>query len=202
MRLYETCPASVPKGMRRAAKTSTLGSRASRSRAMASESICPRAGECPDESPGALRNGPDGSPRKPPGRRPRERRRAGQHFVEDHAERPDVGARIDALGGRELLGGHVQARTQDGRARRYGHVRGGGRLRDAEIEHLTNGVPSSSGVTKEVAGFEVAMMPSAWASLTASHAHAPFSEDAGDLVLAEDDVADLEGFQAVRALNG
>ena len=37
---------------------------------------------------------------------------AGEHFVEDHAERIDVRAMIDALGLVHLLGGHVARRAE------------------------------------------------------------------------------------------
>ena len=75
-----------------------------------------------------------------------ERARAGEHFIQDDAERPDVGATVDALSAR-LLGGHVGRCPEDHPHLRHGRRGDRGsclridgprfqRLRESEIEHL------------------------------------------------------------------
>ena len=80
---------------------------------------------------------------------PVERRFSGEHFVENQAERVDVGAMVErlALG---LFGGHIRRRP-DHAAGDRGILRVG--ARDAEVHHLQLAI----GTDHDVLGFEVEM---------------------------------------------
>ena len=77
--------------------------------------------------------------------------------VEDHAHRPDVGARVDLRGTLGLLGRHVL-----GRAHQHAHaglagVLALGELRDAEVHQLDQQPPRLGLVQEDVLGLEVAV---------------------------------------------
>jgi hypothetical protein len=83
-------------------------------------------------------------------------------LVQDDAEGPDVGARVDVLRAAKLLGRHVHRRAHDGRRGREPCVprpisAGLGRLGDAEVEHLHETRPVGLRREKEVRRLQVAM---------------------------------------------
>ena len=88
---------------------------------------------------------------------------AGEAAVEDEAEGPDVGARVDVLLAERLLRRHVMRRAQQraGRGERAGRGRvslGRGELGDAEIEHLDARTLARARAREEdVGGLEVAV---------------------------------------------
>jgi hypothetical protein len=131
----------------------TIQSRSPRSRAPGARRSTWRAarhhGGRPSASTRASRASaarPRGSCAAAPGSRPAaplrdvERLGAGQQFVEQHAERIDVGARVDVEPRHlRLLGRHVLGRAEDLRVLREQRLLGqlgAGRLGDAEVDHL------------------------------------------------------------------
>ena len=92
---------------------------------------------------------------------------AREHFVEDHAECPDVGAAIDRLASR-LLGTHIGGRAEHDAGARLGGCRdrrrvrhrrpacarrGGREFRDSEVQHLHRPIGSDL----DVRGLEIAV---------------------------------------------
>ena len=90
-----------------------------------------------------------------------DRRAAGQDLVKDDAECVDVGSGIDVEGvERRLLGGHVERGASDaaegGEQRLFGELHPGGRLGEAEVDHLGDGLPVMT-LDEDVRRLEVAV---------------------------------------------
>ena len=85
---------------------------------------------------------------------------AGQHLVEDDAQRPDVGPRIDAALAalaalaQSLLGAHVGGRAEQLLAAERGRARGGA---DPEVEELGHHAARGAARQEHVLGLEIAV---------------------------------------------
>ena len=83
---------------------------------------------------------------------------AGEALVSEDAERPQVGAMVDALGVGDLLGAHVADGAEGGAGEGEAGLveRGGGELDDAEVEDLAHGAVVAVD-DEDVGGFEIAV---------------------------------------------
>ena len=79
---------------------------------------------------------------------------AGDRLVEDHADRPQVGAGVDGRGPLDLLGRHVVRRSHRHAGLR---LRGVGELRDPEVHQLDQPLPADRPAQEDVLGLQVAM---------------------------------------------
>ncbi len=89
-----------------------------------------------------------------------ERRPAGQHLVQHHAQRVDVGAVVDLAGAPALLRRHVDRRPHqraDARLHRLRQIAGVHDLRDAEVEQLDVRPPRRRRQQLDVVRLEIAV---------------------------------------------
>ena len=80
-----------------------------------------------------------------------------EELVEDDAERPDVGPRVDRARRHQLLGRHVDRRAEDARVARHEFLAVAGDLRQPEVDHLEDRRARRALRQKEIRRLEVAM---------------------------------------------
>ena len=78
------------------------------------------------------------------------------HLVEHGADGVEVGARVDLVGGGDLLGRHVRGRAHDDAGAREARLAGRAQLGDAEVEQLHER-PARGRHEEDVVGLEIAV---------------------------------------------